>query len=100
MSLSTVLFYVSSVTSKSSIDKNAHIGEVSLKLLSSLLKNIGAALTKLKPDTLVVIMKALDYHIGGKRQDLKNICLDICIDVYSSIGNENFVNLMNYSLSP
>ena len=80
-------FVIILVTAKSSVDKNVHIGEVSIKLLSGLIKNIGGALTKLKPETLVVIMKALDYHIHGKRQDLKSQCLEICISMYTSIGN-------------
>ena len=36
--------------------------------------------------------------IKGKRQNLHNQALDMCIYIYNLIGNENYLYLMNFSL--
>lgn len=46
------------------------------------------------------MMKNLYALIDGKRQNLKNQGLDICLYVYNLLGSENYLSLMNYSLKP
>ena len=71
---------------------------MALKLLTVLVQNIGGLITQLNPNTLKIIMIALSYLIDGKRADFKTTACDICINIYTSIGSENYMNLMNYSL--
>ncbi len=71
---------------------------MALKLLTVLVQNIGGSITQLNPNTLKIIMIALSFLIDGKRADFKTSALDICFNIYMSIGSENYMNLMNYSL--
>lgn len=71
-----------------------------MKLLARLVENIGGSLVHLTPDTLQNVMKNLYGLIDGKRQNLKNQGLDICLYIYNLIGSENYLSLMNYSLKP
>lgn len=43
-------------------------------------------------------MQSMAKLIKGKRQNLKTNALDICMFMYSKIGSENYMSLMNYSL--
>lgn len=52
----------------------------------------------LNPETLQNIMKNLSGLVEGKRQNLRNQGLDICLYIYNLIGSENYLSLMNYSL--
>ena len=36
--------------------------------------------------------------IIGKRNTIKTSALDVCIFIYTQIGSENYLQLMNYSL--
>ena len=45
-------------------------------------------------------MQCIIKLIKGKRENLKINALDICMFVYSQIGSDNYLNLMNYSLQP
>ena len=45
-------------------------------------------------------MRVLHALISGKRQNLHNQALDICIYIYNLIGSENYLYLMNFSLKP
>jgi hypothetical protein len=67
-------------------------------LLARLIENIGASIIYLKPETLQNIMKNLYSLIDGKRQNLRNQGLDICLYMYNLMGSENYLSLMNYSL--
>lgn len=71
---------------------------MALKLLNVLVQNIGGSITQLNPNTLKTIMIALSYLIDGKRADFKNTALEVCFNIFKSIGSENYMNLMNYSL--
>lgn len=88
------------VTSGYCCDKSTLISEISVKLLARLVENIGGSLIHLTPDTLQNVMKNLFGLIDGKRQNLKNQGLDICLYIYNLIGSENYLSLMNYSLKP
>ncbi len=46
------------------------------------------------------MMKGMSYLIRGKRNNTKTNALEICLFIYNQIGNENYLQLMNYSLSP
>lgn len=81
-------------------DKNTQISEISVKLLARLIENIGNSFVHLNPETLQNIMKNLAGLIDGKRQNLRNQGLDICLFIYNLIGSENYLSLMNYSLKP
>lgn len=81
-------------------DKNAAIAEVSIKLLAKLIENLGINITKLKPETLQKVMKALTFLLDGKRQNTKNWALEICMYVFNLIGSQNYLNLMVYVLTP
>ena len=72
---------------------------MALKLLQVLVQNIGNSITQLNPNSLKTIMIALSHLIDGKRADFKTMSLDICLTIYKNIGSENYMNLMNYSLS-
>ena len=37
--------------------------------------------------------------IKGKRQNHKNSSLDICMVIYSHIGSDNYLSLMNFALA-
>lgn len=43
-------------------------------------------------------MNELVKLIKGKRQNLKNSSLDICMAIYGQIGSENYLTLMNFAL--
>ena len=43
-------------------------------------------------------MKGMSALINGKRNNMKNGALDICLFIYNQIGSENYLQLMNYSL--
>lgn len=45
-------------------------------------------------------MQCMAKLIKGKRENLKINALDICMFIYSQIGSDNYLNLMNYSLQP
>lgn len=68
--------------------------------MARLIENIGASLIHLKTETLETMMKNLYGLIDGKRQNLRNQGLDICLYIYSLIGSENYLSLMSYSLKP
>ena len=54
----------------------------------------------INPETLKLLMYSMMNLINGNRKNLKNNALDICMFIFSQIGSENYVSLMNYSLSP
>ena len=87
------------VTTKHISDKNNHIAELSMQLLAKIIQNIGNGITKLNINTLQQIMKALATTIEGKRANMKTMALDICMFIYSQIGQENYLSLMNHTLS-
>lgn len=68
-------------------------------MLSGLISNIGNNITQINPATLQMIMKGMYFLINGKRNNMKTGALDICIFIYNQIGSENYLQLMNYSLS-
>lgn len=82
-----------------SVDKNVTISEMALKLLSVLIMNIGDSLTQINPNTLQMLMKGMSFLINGKRNNMKTSALDVCVFIYNQIGSENFLQLLNYSLS-
>lgn len=43
-------------------------------------------------------MKGLTFLINGKRNNMRNTSLDICMFIFGQIGSENYVQLMNYAL--
>jgi hypothetical protein len=61
--------------------------------------NIGKNLTQINPSTLQIIMRGMSFLINGKRNNMKTYALDICLTIFSQIGSENYLQLMNYSLS-
>jgi hypothetical protein len=75
------------------------ISEMALKLLSVLIMNIGDSLTQINPNTLQMLMKGMSFLINGKRNNMKTSALDVCVFIYNQIGSENFLQLLNYSLS-
>lgn len=81
-------------------DMNVPMAELSIKLLALLIQNIGQGIMQMSPNSLQTIMVSLSKLIEGKRQNLKNSSLDICIFIYNLMGSENYLNLMNYSLLP
>jgi hypothetical protein len=46
-----------------------------------------------------MLMKGLSFLINGKRNNMKTSALDVCVFIYNQIGSENFLQLLNYSLS-
>ena len=80
-------------------DKNVTIGEMSLKLLSVLIMNIGPSLTQINPNTLQMLMRGMSFLSNGKNNGMKTSALDVCVFIYNQIGSENFLQLLNYSLS-
>lgn len=76
------------------------MSEIAIKLLARLIENIGGSFVHLTPDTLQAIMRNLHGLVDGKRQNLKNQGLDICLYIYNLIGSENYLSLMSYSLKP
>lgn len=81
-------------------DKSTQITELSIKLLARLIENIGGSIIHLNPNTLQNMMINLYLLVDGKRQNLRNQGLDICLYIYNLIGSENYLSLMNYSLKP
>lgn len=79
---------------------NVQVAEISIKLLALLIQNIGQGFMQINPQTLQTIMLSLGKLIEGKRQNLKNSSLDICLFIYNQIGSENYLSLMNYTLNP
>lgn len=73
---------------------------MAIKFLSVIIMNIGPTLTQLNPNTLQVLTKGMSLHINGKRNNMKTSALDVCIFIFNQIGSENYMQLMNYSLSP
>jgi uncharacterized protein (DUF1697 family) len=43
-------------------------------------------------------MKGLSFLINGKRNNMRNTSLDICMFIFGQIGSENYLQLMNYAL--
>ena len=43
-------------------------------------------------------MKSLSCLVDGKRQNLRNSALDICMFICESIGSDNYLSLMNFCL--
>lgn len=43
-------------------------------------------------------MKCLSNLIDGKRKNISNSVLDICIFICNSIGSDNYLQLMQYCL--
>jgi hypothetical protein len=68
-------------------------------MLGAILNNIGGALTQLNPNTLTMIMQGMSYLINGKRNNMRTIALDVCTFIFNQIGSENYLQLMNFSLS-
>ncbi len=64
-----------------------------------MIMNVGASLTQLNPSTLQMLTKGMSLHINGKRNNMKTSALDVCMFVFSQIGSENYIQLMNYSLN-
>ena len=89
---------VYSVAADFCCDMNANVAEISIKLLSILIQNIGQGIMQMNPEVLKKIICSLEMLIEGKRQNMKNKSLDICMFIYNVIGCENYLNLMNYSL--
>jgi molybdopterin converting factor small subunit len=96
----SVLFYLFSVASGYCIDKSLQISEIAVKLLAVLIQKIGGSFVQLNHTTLQELMKNLLSLVDGKRQNLRNLGLDICLSIYANIGSENYLSLMNYSLKP
>lgn len=74
------------------------MADVAIKLLGGILANLGNTITQINPNTLQIVMRGLDLLINGKRNSMKTCALDICIQIYTAIGSENYLQLMNYSL--
>lgn len=70
-----------------SCDKNLQICEMSIKLLSVLIMNIGNSLTQINPGTLQIMMKGMSLCVNGKRNSLKTSALDVCVFIYNQIGS-------------
>jgi hypothetical protein len=75
------------------------VSEVSIRLLAVMIMRIGNSLTQINPNTLQMLMKGLSLLINGKRNNMKTSALDVCVFIYGQIGSENFLQLLNYSLS-
>lgn len=97
---SSVRKFANAVVSEYSVDKNASISEVSIKLMAKLIQNLGGAIAQLKPETLQKVMKSLTFLLDGKRPNAKNWGVEICMYIYGLIGNQNYYNLMMFVLSP
>lgn len=97
---SSVIHFLILVSAEFCDDKNIKIAEISIKLLTRLIQKVGANIVKLNPETLQCLMQSMQKLIKGKRESLKTNGLDICMFIYSQIGSENYLNLMNYSLPP
>ncbi len=48
-------------------DKNIKIAEISIKLLTRLVQNVGGSIVKLNPETLQCLMQSMQKLIKGKR---------------------------------
>ena len=68
-------------------------------MLATMLQKIGGSLTQMNPNTLQGMMRGLSLMINGKRNNMRGHALDICLFIYNQIGAENYLQLMNYSLS-
>jgi len=53
---------------------------------------------QLGENTLTTLMKSLSHLVDGKRQNLRNSALDICMFICESIGSDNYLTLMNFCL--
>lgn len=96
----SVIFGLFLVASGYCCDKSTQISEVAVRLLSRLIENVGNSFVDLDANALQSIMKNLSGLVDGKRQNLRNQGLDICLFIYTTIGSENYVSLMNYALKP
>lgn len=92
--------YSKLVSSAYCCDKNNQIADISIKLLARIIQNVKHSIMQLSPDALQNMMKNLFTVIDGKRQNLKNSGLDICLYIYNLLGSQNYMSLMNYSLKP
>lgn len=79
-------------------DKNANVAETAIKLLAGILQSLSASITQINPNTLQTIMRGMYDLITGNRNTLKTSALDVCLFIYTQIGSENYLQLMNYSL--
>ena len=79
-------------------DKNANVAETAIKLLAGILQSLSASIPQINPNTLQTIMRGMYDLITGNRNTLKTSALDVCLFIYTQIGSENYLQLMNYSL--
>lgn len=61
--------------------------------------NIGNALTQINPNTLQGLIRGMHLLVEGKRNNMKTSALDVLMFIANQIGSENFMQLLNYSLS-
>ena len=100
ISVSEVFLFLLVVAAQFILDKKVAIAELSVKLLAKLIEKVGQQIGQLNPETLQEIMRALQVLISGKRQNLHNQSLDICLYIYNLVGSDNYLYLMNFSLKP
>ena len=86
------------VTSEFCCDKNSSISEFSIKLLTVLIQNIGAGILQFIYNIILTLMRCLSSLIDGKRKNISNLALDICMSICNSIGSDNYLQLMQYCL--
>lgn len=66
--------------------------------MAVLIQNVGAGIMQLNENTLSSLMKCLSTLVDGKRKNLKNSALDICIFICNAIGSDNYMKLMQFCL--
>ena len=57
------------------------------------------SIIQINPNTLQMLMRGMSFLSNGKNNGMKTSALDVCVFIYNQIGSENFLQLLNYSLS-
>ena len=66
--------------------------------MAVLIEKVASGLMQLSENTLTTLMISLSQLVDGKRQNLRNSALDICMFICESIGGDNYLTLMNFCL--
>ena len=82
-----------------SCDKSPTVSEIAIKLLALIIMGIGNSLMQLNSALLQMIMKGMSFLINGKRNNMKTSALDVCIFICNQIGAENYIQLMEFSIT-
>lgn len=90
---------VHSVVAELCFDKVPEVGVMAVKVLAKLLEAVGGNIVQLGSESLKMITVCLFELMEGKRPDMKTCAHEIAMFVFSTLGADHFVQLLNYALS-